>query len=65
MSEVLAFCTRKRRDDLALCLDALADCAGGHITHRTATTPGQKNILNALELPEPPRFLDLTPTTEH
>ena len=36
----------------------------GHITHRTATTPGQKHILNALELPEPPRFLGFTPTTE-
>ena len=36
----------------------------GHITHRTATTPGQKHILNALELPEPPRFLGFTPTTD-
>ena len=38
--------------------------ADGHIAHRTATTPGQKNILAALELPEPPRFLGFTPTTE-
>ena len=32
----------------------------GHVAQRSATTPGQKAILAALELPEPPRFLDFT-----
>jgi hypothetical protein len=32
----------------------------GHVAQRSATTPGQKTILAALELPEPPRFFDFT-----
>ncbi len=32
----------------------------GQVAQRTTTTPGQKTILTALELPEPPRFLDFT-----
>jgi len=36
----------------------------GHVAQRTATTVGQKTILAALELGEPPRFFDFTvPTT--
>ncbi len=34
--------------------------ADGHIAQRTTTTTGQKTILAALELPEPPRFFDFT-----
>ena len=38
--------------------------ADGYVIHRTATTSGQKTILAALELEEPPRFLGFTPTTD-
>ncbi|MGH3450711.1 MAG: IS1634 family transposase [Haloechinothrix sp.] len=34
--------------------------ADGHVAQRTATTVGQKTILAALELPEPPRYFDFT-----
>jgi len=34
--------------------------AQGHVAQRSATTPGQKTILAALDLPEPPRFFDFT-----
>ena len=36
----------------------------GHVAQRTATTTGQKTILAALELPEPPRFFDFTVPTD-
>ncbi len=32
----------------------------GHVAQRSALTAGQKSILAALKLPEPPRFLDFT-----
>jgi hypothetical protein len=32
----------------------------GQVAQRSVTTPGQKSILEALELPEPPRFFDFT-----
>ena len=32
----------------------------GHVAQRSATTAGQKSILAALKLSEPPRFLDFT-----
>ena len=32
----------------------------GHVAQRSATTAGQKRILAALKLPEPPRFLNFT-----
>ncbi|MBA2550897.1 MAG: transposase [Nocardioidaceae bacterium] len=32
----------------------------GQVAQRSTTTPGQKKILDALELPEPPRFFDFT-----
>ncbi len=36
----------------------------GHVAQRSRTTPGQETIFDALELPEPSRFLDFTaPTT--
>ena len=34
--------------------------ADGQVAQRSATTPGQKTILAALDLPEPPRFFDFT-----
>jgi hypothetical protein len=36
----------------------------GTIAQRCLTTPGQRTVLTALALPEPPRFFDFTPTTE-
>jgi hypothetical protein len=36
----------------------------GTVAQRTATTAGQKSILTALELPEPPRFFDFTVPTD-
>ena len=36
----------------------------GQVAQRTATTPGQKTLLSALELPEPPRFFDFTVPTD-
>ncbi len=35
----------------------------GTSRQRTETTPGQRTILRALDLPEPPRFLHLDPVT--
>ncbi|MGB9226691.1 IS1634 family transposase [Mycobacterium sp.] len=34
----------------------------GRVAQRSGTTSGQKTILNALDLPEPPRYLDFAPT---
>ena len=36
----------------------------GTVNQRTELTPGHRRILGALELPEPPRFYDVTPATE-
>ncbi|MCA1680205.1 MAG: IS1634 family transposase [Actinobacteria bacterium] len=36
----------------------------GTVSQRTELTPGQRRILAALKLPEPPRFYDLTPAAE-
>ena len=36
----------------------------GTVAQRTELTPGQRQILGALQLPEPPRFYDFTPTAE-
>ena len=35
--------------------------ADGRVAQRSATTSDQKTILAALDLPEPPRYLDFTP----
>ena len=37
--------------------------ADGRVAQRSTTTSGQKSILSALELPEPPKYLDFTTTT--
>jgi hypothetical protein len=34
--------------------------ADGQVAQRSTTTTGQKTILSALGLPEPPRFFDFT-----
>lgn len=36
--------------------------AEGTVTQRSQVTPGQKQILSALDLPEPPKYLDFTTT---
>ena len=36
----------------------------GHVAQRSATTAGQKTILAALKLPEPPRFFDFTAASD-
>jgi hypothetical protein len=36
----------------------------GSVAQRSATTPGQRTILTALDLPEPPKFFDFTPATD-
>ena len=36
--------------------------ADGRVAQRSALSSGQKKILNALDLPEPPRFFDFHPT---
>jgi Transposase DDE domain len=54
--------TRHQLDRMHLVTLATPD---GQVAQRSATTPGQKAILAALELPEPPRFFDFTvPTTD-
>jgi hypothetical protein len=52
--------TRHELDRMHLVTLATAD---GQVAQRTATTPGQKAILTALQLDEPPRFFDFTVTT--
>jgi hypothetical protein len=34
--------------------------ADGRVAQRSVATPGQQAILHALDLPEPPKFLDFT-----
>jgi len=36
----------------------------GTVSQRTELTPGQRRILGALSLPEPPRFYDFTPAAD-
>jgi IS4 transposase len=38
--------------------------AEGHVAQRTELTPGHRSILRALELPEPPRFFEFSPTSD-
>lgn len=38
--------------------------AHGTVAQRSTTTPGQRTILTALELPEPPKFFDFTPNPD-
>ena len=53
--------TRHELDRMHLVTLSTAD---GQVAQRSATTPGHKTILAALDLPEPPRFYDFTvPTT--
>ncbi|MPZ66078.1 MAG: transposase, partial [Pseudonocardiaceae bacterium] len=50
---------RDELDRLALVTLATPD---GQVAQRSALTPGHKTILASLELPEPPRYFDFTPT---
>jgi hypothetical protein len=36
----------------------------GTVAQRSQTTPGQRDLLRMLDLPEPPRFFDFTPTSD-
>ena len=36
----------------------------GHVAQRSQTTPGQRGILTALDLREPPKFYDFTPAAD-
>jgi hypothetical protein len=55
---------RNIRDELErLHLVTLATTEG-QVAQRSELTPGQRAILAALDLPEPPRFFDFTPTAE-
>jgi hypothetical protein len=38
--------------------------ADGRVAQRNTSTANQKTILAALDLPEPPKYLDLTPGTD-
>ncbi len=49
-----------RGDRMHLLTLATAD---GRVAQRSATTTGQKTILDALQLPEPPKYLDFTTMT--
>jgi DDE family transposase len=51
---------RHELDRMALVTLATPD---GHVAQRSLTTTGQRVILTALQLPEPPRFFDFTPVT--
>jgi hypothetical protein len=51
---------RHELDRMALVTLATAD---GQVAQRSITTTGQRAILSALQLPEPPRFFDFTPVT--
>ncbi|MGC8513606.1 MAG: hypothetical protein ACP5P1_11335 [Acidimicrobiales bacterium] len=35
----------------------------GQLSQRTETASAQRSILAAMEIPDPPRFYDFTPTT--
>jgi hypothetical protein len=52
---------RHELDRLHLVTLATAD---GRVAQRSAVTPGQQVILHALDLPEPPKFLDFTIETQ-
>jgi len=52
---------RHELDRLHLVTLAAAD---GRVAQRSAVTPGQQVILHALDLPEPPKFLDFTIETQ-
>jgi hypothetical protein len=52
---------RQELDRMHLVTLATAD---GRVAQRSVATPGQQAILHALDLPEPPKFLDFTTVTE-
>jgi hypothetical protein len=55
---------RNVRNELARMHVVTLSSADGQVAQRTAATAGQKKILAALKLPEPPRFLDFTLPTD-
>jgi len=55
---------RNVRDELERMHLVTLATADGNVAQRSATTPGQKTIFAALELPEPARFFDFTVPTD-
>jgi hypothetical protein len=53
---------RNIRGELDRCHLVTLATADGHVAQRSQLTAGQRHILTALDLPEPPRFYDFTPT---
>ena len=53
--------TRHELDRMHLVSLATPD---GAVAQRSLTTPGQRTVLAALNLAEPPRFFDFTPAAE-
>jgi hypothetical protein len=53
--------TRHELDRMHLVTLATGD---GRVAQRSTTTPGQKTILAALNLPEPPQFLEFSVTDQ-
>lgn len=52
---------RNIRDELERMHLVTLATSEGHVAQRSELTPGQRSILQALELAEPPRFFDFTP----
>ena len=55
---------RNIRDELERMHLVTLATSEGHLAQRSQLTPGQRSILRALELPEPPRFFDFTPADQ-
>lgn len=54
---------RNRRHELDSLHLVTLGTPGGQVAQRYALTPVHKTILGALQLPKPPRFFDVTPTS--
>ena len=55
---------RNIRDELERMHLVTLATSEGQVAQRSQLTPGQRSILRALELPEPPRFFDFIPAAE-
>jgi hypothetical protein len=54
---------RNLRDELDRLHLVTMATAEGHVAQRSQLTDSQRDILTALQLPTPPRFIDFTPTS--
>ena len=55
---------RNIRDELERMHLVTLATTDGHVAQRSELTAGHRSILRALDLPEPPRFIDFTPAAE-